>query len=199
MTIDSLLLGLQTLLLGLYGLTGIARLLSKNKYWGFITLAVAGLVALLTFLFTAFISTNLQFLFLVLLLLNAIPAFSNTKWKEALVFSTLLSLSCLTVYFQWDQGLAVLIAVLLLVILLFLLISQCAPWFVSQQHFFLKVGTLLTLLFAAEPVYIQVLQNLKPIATIPVQAIVNPQNLSVIGVLLLLALGGFIWKEKFKT
>ncbi|MEM9869373.1 MAG: hypothetical protein AAF765_16875, partial [Bacteroidota bacterium] len=65
----------------------------------------------------------------------------------------------------------------------------------GSQDYFLKVGTLLTLLFLLEPSVDSVQQNLKPIATIPISSIVNQQNALLLAVLIILVLGGFLWKE----
>ncbi len=66
----------------------------------------------------------------------------------------------------------------------------------NAQTYFLSAGTLLTILFMLEPVFVSVQQNLKPIPTIPISSIINQQNFLLLGVLLVLALGGFFWKEK---
>ena len=67
-----------------------------------------------------------------------------------------------------------------------------------QKEYLIKVGTFLTVFFLLEPVLIDVQKNLKPIATIPIDFIVNEHNLFVLGGLSLLLLLGYVTNEKLK-
>ncbi|MEM8894395.1 MAG: hypothetical protein AAGC88_07450, partial [Bacteroidota bacterium] len=91
------------------------------------------------------------------------------------------------------------IAVILVFGVSFMLIKKWEGWFTRTQDFFLSAGLLLTALFMLEPVFVSIQQNLKPIPTIPISSIINQQNFLLMGGLLALALGGFVWQERSRS
>ena len=101
-----------------------------------------------------------------------------------------------SLYF-WLELREVWLAIPFVVIAIIGLINKWPDFLVGLQEYFLKAGALLTLLFLVEPVVLSsVQQNLKPVATIPTDEIINQQNFLLIGVLFVLMLAGFFWKEK---
>ena len=81
----------------------------------------------------------------------------------------------------------------------FILVKKRKDLFGSARDYFLKAGLLITVLFMLEPVFASVQQNLKPVPTIPTSSIINQQNFLLLGVLVLLVLGGYVWKEKSRS
>ncbi|MEM9675236.1 MAG: hypothetical protein AAF992_21775 [Bacteroidota bacterium] len=200
MTIDVVLICLQALLLNLYGMNGVVQSVAvKKKRW--VAVVVSFLVVVISSIFLGdLLKSNAQLLLLVLLVLDyllPVSGFSSTQWTSTLVFATIVFMSFALVYFWWESS-VVGGAVPLVFVPLFLLMNKRSNWFANRQEYFLTAGALLTLLFMAEPVVVSVQQNLKPIATIPISSIINPQNFLLLGGLLILLLGGFFWKEKSK-
>ncbi|MEM8965855.1 MAG: hypothetical protein AAGE93_05525 [Bacteroidota bacterium] len=200
MTIDLVLISLQILLLNLYGMNGIARSVAADKKHWIIILATFLVVAISSIFLGDLLKSNVQLLLLVLLVLGyllPVSGFSSTQWASTLVFAIIVFMSYALVYFWWESPL-VWGAVPLVFVPLFLVMNKWPNWFANGQEYFLTAGALLTVLFVAEPIFVSVQQNLKPIATIPISSIINPQNFLLLGGLLVLVLGGFFWKEKSK-
>ncbi|MEM6845508.1 MAG: hypothetical protein AAF632_25060 [Bacteroidota bacterium] len=201
MTIDVVLLSLQTLLLSLYGLNGVVQSVAvKKKRW--VAVIVSFLVVVILSIFLGdLLKSNIQRVLLLLLVMGyllPVSGFSSTQWASTLVFANIVFMSFALVSFWWESP-VVWGSVPLVLMPLFLVMNKWPDWFAKRQEYFLTAGALLTVLFIAEPVFVSVQQNLKPIATIPITSIINPQNFLLLGGLLVLVLGGFFWKEKSKS
>ncbi|MGD1889380.1 MAG: hypothetical protein ACFB15_02065 [Cyclobacteriaceae bacterium] len=201
MTIDVVLISLQALLLNLYGMNGIVQSVAADKKHWIIILATFLVVIISSVFWGDLLRSNAQFFLLLVLALDyllRVSGFSSTWWENTLVLGAMTFMSYTLVYFWWASP-VVWVAVPLVFAALLGLINRWPDWFTNGQEYFLTAGALLTLLFAAEPVFVSVQQNLKPIATIPISSIINPQNFLLLGGLLVLVLGGFFWKEKSKS
>ncbi|MEM9830299.1 MAG: hypothetical protein AAF944_06655 [Bacteroidota bacterium] len=201
MTIDVVLVSLQTLFLSLYGMNGIIRSVTADKKHWIIILATFLVVVISSIFLGDLFKSNVQLLLFLLLVLDyllSVSGFSSTQWASTLVFATIVFMSFALVSSWWESP-VVWGAVLLVFVPLFLVMNKWPNWFVNRQEYFLTAGALLTVLFVMEPVFVSVQQNLKPIATIPITSIINPQNFLLLGGLLILVLGGFFWKEKSKS
>lgn len=201
MIIDLVLASLQALFLSLYGINKvILSAANKKNLWIVVLVAfLGGVVSCI--LFGSYVKSNIQlFLFLVLMLdqLLRLLNFSSTRWENILVYCAIAFLAYALVYFRWETLFVWIVAPF--VFMTFIgMIRKWPSWFTRTQSYFLKAGTLLTLLFVVEPVFISIQQNLKPIATIPISSIINQQNFLLLGVLLLFVLAGFFWKEKSRS
>ncbi|MEM9390995.1 MAG: hypothetical protein AAGA02_11005 [Bacteroidota bacterium] len=197
MNIDLVLISLQALFISLYGVIGIVQSKSYGQRRWVVVLVTYMAVTMLCFFFRDYVKGNIQLTLLCLLLLDYLfqsLAFSR-KWMRIVVVSTLAFLGYGLLYFQVELMLLWLPALVVFGIS-FMLIRRHENWFTNAQTYFLRAGTLLTVLFTLEPVFISVQQNLKPIPTIPISSIINQHNFLLLGALLVLVLGGFFWKEK---
>ena len=197
MNIDLVVISLQAIFISLYGVIGTIQPKSYGKRrWAMVLLTYLALTTLY-FFFQHYIKENIHLILFFLLFLDYLfqSFFLSMKWMRVLLVSTLAFLSYGLLYFQVQIMLLWLVAPLVFGIS-FLLIKRYEDWFMNAQTYFLSAGTLLTILFMLEPVFVSVQQNLKPIPTIPISSIINQQNFLLLGVLLVLALGGFFWKEK---
>lgn len=197
MTIDVILLGLQTFFLGVYAFSGILRSIRKKKTHWFVVLGTFSGLAVLCFFGENFIEAHVQIIILALLVLNYISFLFDLD-EERLEKTIGLAGLVFMAYAPFYLGLElpqVWMAGPFIFMLFFGLISIRFDFLKGSQDYFLKVGTLLTLLFLLEPSVDSVQQNLKPIATIPISSIVNQQNALLLAVLIILVLGGFLWKE----
>ncbi|MEM0941822.1 MAG: hypothetical protein AAGI25_18845 [Bacteroidota bacterium] len=198
MTINLVLVSLQTLFLSLYGVNGIVQsIASKKRRWAAVFAILLGIAISCIFL-GSYIKSNIQLLLFLLLVLDYLLrslVFSYTRLENTLIFCAITFIAYAIMYFQWERPIVWIVAPFILVALIGLM-KKWPHWFATMQEYFLKTGALLTLLFMVEPVFLSVQRNLKPIATIPITSIVNRQNCLLLSVLLLLMLGGFFWKEK---
>ena len=197
MNIDLVLISLQALFITLYGVLGIIQSKSYGQRRWVIVLVTYLAVSMLCFFFPDHLKGNLQLILFCLLLLDYLfrsLVFSN-RWVSVVVLSMLLFLSYGLLYLEVENGLAW-IAVPFIFGASFMCMKKWQSGFGNVQSYFLSAGTLLTILFMLEPIFISVQKNLKPIPTIPTSSIINQQNFLLLGALLLLVLGGFFWKEK---
>ena len=202
MKIDLILVSLQSTFLILYGVNGIVQsgiIRSRPYLKGELLLFTAILlgVAMASILFKDLFTRYINLLLLGLLALDYLMSVLNTsvtRWQRMLVFGTVVSLACTLQYLQWDH-LGIWIGCPLIIFTVFVWTDKWSPWFTGNQTYFWKSGNLLTLFFLLEPVLQSIQQNLKPISTIPIDNIINAQNLVLLGVLILLTIGGFLWKE----
>lgn len=198
MTIDLVLIYVQSIFLILYSLSRVIQPQPVHKK----ELALATLVflgiAIASFFAGDAIKSNLQLILLMLLALDYVISILNNSgkhWQFLPLFSAIITLSYFLIYLHWDHIL-IRIASAVLIVVLFGLIKKWPKWFKNNQIYFRKSGTLLTLFFLLEPVLQSIQQNMKPISTIPINHVLNLQSFLLVGALLLLILGGFLWKEK---
>mgnify|MGYP001799406592 CR=1 FL=1 len=197
MNIDLVLISLQALFITLYGVLGIIQSKSYGQRRWVIVLVTYLAVSMLCFFFPDHVKGNIQLILFFLLLLDYLfrsLVFSN-RWVRVVVLSMLLFLSYGLLYLEVENRLAW-IAVPFIFGASFMCMKKWQSGFGNVQSYFLSAGTLLTILFMLEPIFISVQKNLKPIPTIPTSSIINQQNFLLLGALLVLALGGFFWKEK---
>ena len=197
MDIDLVLISLQALFITLYGVLGIIQSKSYGQRRWVIVLVTYLAVSMLCFFFPDHVKGNIQLILFFLLLLDYLfrsLVFSN-RWVRVVVLSMLLFLSYGLLYLEVENRLAW-IAVPFIFGASFMCMKKWQSGFGNVQSYFLSAGTLLTILFMLEPIFISVQKNLKPIPTIPTSSIINQQNFLLLGALLVLALGGFFWKEK---
>lgn len=200
MTIDLVLICLQTFFLSLYGVGGLVdSKAERNVHWGTVFLCLLAGLLVCIFLESP-VKSNLQFVLLLLLALDyllSLRGFGSQSLGKLLVFSGIAFMAYTSLYFQLALPVVWLATAFVLVVLIGL-IKKWPAFLLGFQGYFLRVGTLLTLLFMAEPAILSVQQNLKPTATIPTSSIINQPNLLLLGGLLVLVLGGFFWKEKIR-
>ncbi|MEM9142775.1 MAG: hypothetical protein AAGA86_07285 [Bacteroidota bacterium] len=153
--------------------------------------------SLLCLFWKGLIQNHVQHIILSLLALDYIFQVQNpddNSFKTVTGYAGISFMAFTATYFRLELSKFWLILPFVVVTLLFLVNRW--PSLIRNQHaYFCKAGTLLTLLLMAEPIALGVQQNLKPIATIPIDSIFNQRNFVLLGVLLLLVLGGFLWKE----
>ncbi|MEO0552371.1 MAG: hypothetical protein AAF149_04160 [Bacteroidota bacterium] len=197
MNIDLVLISLQALFITLYGVFGIIQSKSYGqRRWVVVSVSYLA-VSMLCFFFPDHVKGNIQLILFFLLLLDYLfrsLVFSN-RWVRVVLLSMLLFLSYGLLYLEVENRLAW-IAVPFIFGASFMCMKKWQSGFGNVQSYFLSAGTLLTILFMLEPIFISVQKNLKPIPTIPTSSIINQQNFLLLGALLVLALGGFFWKEK---
>ena len=200
MTIDSVLLCLQAVLLGLYGINGVAQTAAcKTAQW------IAAFISLLGFLIgciflESYVKSNIQLLLLFLLVINYILHFGGFKIgniAKTVIYTGIVFQAYALLYFQLELTEAWLI-IPFIVFAIAALLQRRLDILHSYQEYFLKAGVLLTVLFMIDPVVLSIQKNMKPIATIPMSSVVNQQTILLLGVLMGLALGGFLWKEKVR-
>ncbi len=200
MTIDLVLACLQTLFLSLYGM---GRLTSAEvaKMPRTVVIVVIFSVGIATcYLVEGLVSSNIQLTLLLVLALNyllSLRSDDGSNLVKLAVSSGITLIAYLPLYFQLNLSLVWLAIPLVLAVTVGLL-NSWTKYLANFQEYFLKAGTLITLLFMAEPVILSIQQNLKPVATIPLSSIINQENLLLLGGLLVLVIGGFIWKEKIR-
>ena len=198
MTIDLVLISLQTLFLSLFGLNGLAQCAKDKKiYLVAVFTTFLGLAGLSIF-FSDYLKSHVQLVIFLLLVVNYILHLEGPRYgklEKILVYSSLVIMASTLLFFQFELSLIWFVAPFVFVGLI-LLVNKGLGFLGNQQEYFLKAGALLTLLFMIEPVALSVQQNLKPVATIPMSSIINQQNLILLGVLIVLMLLGFFWKEK---
>ncbi len=201
MTIDFVLVCLQTLILGLYGMNGaVPTTGSKKVRWIAAYASFTGLLICFLFLET-YIKNNIQILLLLLLLLNYLLHLGRSSLGEIVkitVFTSITFIAYASLYFQLSLSVPWLTIPFVLLTLVMCL-NKWPDFLHSFQEYFLKVGTLLTLLIIAEPVALSIQKNLKPIATIPLSSVINQHNILLLSILLGLMLGGFFWKERIRS
>ena len=199
MTIDLVLISLQALFLCFYGVEGVTRSVNDRKvHW--VAVGIGFLCCtLLCFFLRSFVKSNIQLFILLLLMLDYLFFLLSThsrKFLETVFLAGIVFMSYASLYFRLELR-EVWLAVPFVVIAIIGLIHKWPDFLVGLREYFLKAGALLTLLFLVEPVVLSsVQQNLKPVATIPTDEIINQQNFLLIGVLFVLMLAGFFWKEK---
>ena len=198
MTIDLVLISLQTLFLSLFGLNGLAQCAKDKKiYLVAVFTTFLGLAGLSIF-FSDYLKSHVQLVIFLLLVVNYILHLEGPRYgklEKILVYSSLVIMASTLLFFQFELSPIWFVAPFVFVGLI-LLVNKGLGFLGNQQEYFLKAGALLTLLFMIEPVALSVQQNLKPVATIPMSSIINQQNLILLGVLIVLMLLGFFWKEK---
>ncbi|MEL7004434.1 MAG: hypothetical protein AAFN93_17110 [Bacteroidota bacterium] len=198
MTIDLILVSLQTLFLSLYGVNGLVHSTRVKKvYWVAVFATFSGLAVLYIFL-AAYLEINIQLIVFILLMLNYIlhlGSSTSRRLEKTLVHAGIVFVAYTLIYFKLELSVIWLIAPFVLITIAGL-INQWPAFLANLQEYFLKAGALLTMLFMIEPVALSVQQNMKPVATIPVSSIINQQNFLLLGVLVVLVLVGFFWKEK---
>ena len=200
MTIDYVLIGLQALLLGLHGITDVVyESMDKKRRW-IVTCVVFQGFAISCIWLEDYARNNIQLLLIMLLgsrfLLNIAGLGAGKSLKIAIAAGITFAAYAL-LYFHLQLDAAWLIAPLILIFLIGLLHEQF-DFLRKFQDYALKAGMLLTLLFMAEPVALEIQKNLKPIATIPLASVINQQNILLLAVLMVLTLGGFLWKERIR-
>ena len=199
MTIDLVLISLQTLFLSLFGMNGLAQFKKdKQVYLALVLVALLGLAGLSIF-FSDYLKSHVQLVIFLLLVVNYILHLEGPgyrKLEKILVYSSIVFMAFTLTFFQLELSLIWFVAPFVFVGLMILLINNRLGFLGSFQEYFLKAGALLTLLFMIEPVALSGQQNLKPVATIPMSSIINQQNLILLGGLIVLMLVGFFWKEK---
>ncbi|WP_462247887.1 hypothetical protein [Ekhidna sp.] len=200
MTIDLILLSFQALFLSMYGIVALMRNNGRWKLWLLLsTFILAAILKLINK--EAVLEDNIIALLFVVLILNyLVKLFINpwTVWIERFIVSCIVFFSFGLILFQLDkiegQGMVIFIYWLIVWIA-----SKWKDSISNHQNFFLKSGTIITVFLALEPVFANILQNLKPVPTIPISSIINQQNFLLLGVFLMLLLGGFFWKEKSRS
>lgn len=200
MTIDFVLVCLQTIFLMLYGMNGVVQSIADDKKRWVASFAAFSVGFMFCILAESYVKSNIQLLLLLLLVLDYIFHLRGSESRgleKTLVFAGIIFMTYASLYFQLELPVVWLAAPFIFAALIGLL-NQWPGFLLNLQEYFLKAGALLTLLFLAEPVALSVQQNLKPMATIPISSIINTQNFLLLGVLLVLMLGGFFWKEKLR-
>lgn len=201
MGIHLILLVLQVLLLFLYGVNGIAQSgASGSRRWIAAAISFAAIVSACLFL-QDFVGQHIQlllFLIIVLAYFVQLLAIDSSGWINPVLMSAIAFLAYSRLYFEWEYwwiwGIG-----LVLFIAIYWLISKQPERLDGISDYLLRAGVLLTLLFALEPVFFDIMKNLKPIPTIPVEEMINQNSLMLLGFLLLLVSGGFFWKEKSRS
>ncbi len=200
MTIDVVLLSLQIVFLGCYAVRGITKPLFDKKIYRIAILAICLSIVTVGYFFESYLKNNIQLIILLLLVLNYIfhwPSYTSKRLGKAIIFVCLFSMVFALCYFRLELSeIWLIVPFVLLILITFIRIPS--KFFLNLEEFSLKIGTLLTLFFLLEPVALSVQQNLKPIATIPLSSIINQQNFLLLAGLVILVLGGFLWKEKSK-
>ena len=197
MTIDLALVSLQTLFLSLYGLLEIALpKAGKTRKWIPFSLTCLAVILLCIGLPDE-LSSSIQLLLFVLLGLNYLISVMGTSLGllRLVLQSLVVALSIGLLYLQIGHW-AVWLALPLLIGGSIALSGHYHNQIQTASAYFLRAGSLLTLLFLLEPLFLSIQQNLKPIPTIPIASIINQHSLLLLGLLAVLVLGGFIWKEK---
>ena len=201
MTINLVLISLQTLFLLFYGVEGLSKAAGQDKKHWTLFAITSVVTSIACFLLKDFVAGSIQLLLLFSLLANYLLFLWSqnvVKWGRTFTLSILVTLTCAISYFQWQSDLIWMIAPFGLALLCWLTYQQVLQ-FSAFADYFLKAGVLLTVLLALEPISNAVLQNLKPVPTIPLDAINSWQNFLLLGTLVMLAFGGFVWKEKTRS
>ncbi|MEL6557939.1 MAG: hypothetical protein AAFQ94_07135 [Bacteroidota bacterium] len=200
MTIDHVLIGLQALLLGLHGITGVVyESMHKKTRW--IVACVVFLVFAISCIWLEdYVRNNIQLLLIMLLgshFLLYIGGFSAGKSLKIAIAAGIAFAAYALLYLHLQLTVAWLVVPFILICLIGLLHKQF-NFLLKFQDYALKAGVLLTLFFMVEPVVLEIQKNLKPIATIPLASVINQQNILLLAALMVLTLGGFLWKEKIR-
>lgn len=197
MNIDLILVYLQAIFICLYGVVGFiqSKYIEKSRWlvllFSYVTLTALG------FFFLDQVKENLQLILFLLLAVSftfATLGFSSPRAKLFLT-SVLFFLSCGLLYFQFENTL-LWISTPVAFVVLFIVVNRWKGLLEAARAYFLRAGMLVTVLFMLEPMFVSVQQNLKPVPTIPISSIINQHNFLLLGILILLMLGGFFWKEK---
>ncbi|MEM1340645.1 MAG: hypothetical protein AAGF96_23010 [Bacteroidota bacterium] len=199
MTIDFVLVSLQTLFLCLYGAQDITSLVSDRKVYWLVVATVFFCSTLACIYFGSFIKNNAQLIIFLLLLPNYLLHLGGAdfgKLLKTVILAGITFMAYASLYLRLELPEGWLIIPFVFVALIGMT-NKWLGFLVKLQEYFLKAGTLLTLLFMVEPIVLgSVQQNLKPVATIPLTEIINQQNFLLLGALIALMLAGFFWKEK---
>jgi len=197
MDIELVLITLQALFISLYGVTEIVHSHSLGKR-SWITVATVYLsISLLSIFFGVVLKESIHLQLISVLIVGYFLQFfvSNYKVAKLVLLSLLIGLSSGLQFFP-VANMLVWVAAPLFLGFSFVLAIKKKSWTANSKTYFLQAGTLLTVFFLLEPVFIGIQGNLKPVPTIPFTSIINQQNFLLLGLLLLLVLGGFFWKEK---
>ncbi|MEO1049567.1 MAG: hypothetical protein AAFX87_03040 [Bacteroidota bacterium] len=200
MTIDFTLVCLQTIFLMLYGMNGMVESIANDKRRWIATFAAFLMGSMFCIFLENHVKSNIQ---LILLLLLGLDYLIHLRVSDArspgktLVSALIAFMAYSSMHFQLELNMVWLVVPFFLVANIGI-INKWPDFLTNLQEYFLKAGALITLLFMLEPVAISVQQNLKPVATIPISSIINTQNFLLLGALLVLVLGGFLWKEKLR-
>ena len=196
MNIDLILVCLQAIFICLHGVVEFVESKSVRKSrWLVLLFSYAALTSV-GFFFPDQVKENLQLiLFLLLTVVFLFETLGLSSQRVKLFLTILLFfLSAGLLYFQFENTL-VWISTPVAFGVLFLVVKKWKDLFELAREYFLRAGMLITVLFMLEPVFVSVQQNLKPVPTIPTSSIINQQNFLLLGVLVLLVLGGYLWKE----
>jgi|GEM_PF-4848159 len=197
MEISVVLLCIQSILLVLYGVPVALKPQAEYQRTPMLGALVFLVVAVVSVAFAENLRGIIYAVLFALLLVDytlGVLAVKRLVWAPALVGSTIVAVGGILPYYHWQHW-GVGLSTLGLMVMLAML-ARTSPKILSRhQDFFRKSGTLLTFFFLVEPTLISVQQNVKPVATIPIDTLAVPQSLTVLGVLLVLVLGGFLWKK----
>lgn len=198
MTIDVVLLSLQIVLLSCYAVSGISKPLFDKKIYRIVILVICSSIVTVGYFFEHYLKSNIQLTIFLLFVLNYVihwSSYTSKRFVKTIISVCLFWMAFALSYF--GLGLSeiwLIVPFIFLILISFVRIPS--KFFLNLEEFSLKVGTLLTLFFLLEPIALSVQQNLKPIATIPLSSIINQQNFFLLAGLIILVLGGFLWKEK---
>jgi len=200
MTIDFILVCLQTLILSLYGATGLVQAATKNhKYW--IGVCATFLIASMACIFMElYVKSNIQLILMGLVVLAYLLdtlSKRNENLVRPIVLTGIIQMAWVAMYFYLELHIIWLIVPVVFV-LLFGVFNNLLSYIQSVQEYSLRAGILITFLLLTEPMIQKVMQNLKPVATIPLSSIINQYNILLLGGLTLLVLGSFFWQEKLR-
>lgn len=200
MNIDLILICLQVIFICLYGVVEFVQSKSVGKSRWLVLLFSYAAMTSLGFFFPDQAKGNLQLILFLLLMVAftfATLGFSSPRVKLFLTSAMFFS-SVGLFYFRIENTL-LWISTPMTFGVLFIVVKKWKDLFEGAREYFLRAGMLITLFFMVEPVFVSIQQNLKPVPTIPTSSIINQQNFLLLGILVLLVLGGYLWKEKSRS